>query len=63
MPWLEYNEGRTDYTLRPSPRLFASHLTPALLPRGLKDKKAKVSVHDKQYWAREKAQTQTKRND
>ncbi|XP_008327367.1 amine sulfotransferase [Cynoglossus semilaevis] len=42
MPWLEYNEGRTDYTLRPSPRLFASHLTPALLPRGLKDKKAKM---------------------
>eukprot|EP00064_Thunnus_orientalis_P020587 superscaffoldBa00005738_g20727 len=41
MPWLEYREGREDYSLRPSPRLFASHLTPALLPPGLKDKKAK----------------------
>uniref|UniRef100_A0A8C5HWR8 Sulfotransferase n=1 Tax=Gouania willdenowi TaxID=441366 RepID=A0A8C5HWR8_GOUWI len=28
MPWLEYTEGRADYSLRPSPRLFASHLTP-----------------------------------
>ncbi|XP_071322578.1 amine sulfotransferase isoform X1 [Trachinotus anak] len=42
MPWLEYTEGREDYSLRPSPRLFASHLTPALLPPGLKDKKAKI---------------------
>uniref|UniRef100_A0A8P4KLL9 Sulfotransferase n=1 Tax=Dicentrarchus labrax TaxID=13489 RepID=A0A8P4KLL9_DICLA len=42
MPWLEYTEGRGDYSLRPSPRLFASHLTPALLPLGLKDKKAKI---------------------
>lgn len=42
MPWLEYREGREDYSLRPSPRLFASHLTPALLPPGLKDKKAKI---------------------
>ncbi|XP_076609428.1 amine sulfotransferase-like [Chaetodon auriga] len=42
MPWLEYTEGRGDDTLRPSPRLFASHLTPALMPLGLKDKKAKI---------------------
>lgn len=38
MPWLEYPEDRPDYALRPSPRLFASHLTPALLPPGLKEK-------------------------
>lgn len=44
MPWLEYRESREDYALRPSPRLFASHLTPTLLPPGLKDKKAKVSI-------------------
>ncbi|KAK5855862.1 hypothetical protein PBY51_007501 [Eleginops maclovinus] len=42
MPWLEYREFREDYALRPSPRLFASHLTPTLLPPGLKDKKAKI---------------------
>ncbi|XP_076609415.1 amine sulfotransferase-like [Chaetodon auriga] len=42
MPWLEYTEGREDYALRPSPRLFISHLTPALIPLGLKDKKAKI---------------------
>ncbi|XP_076609424.1 amine sulfotransferase-like [Chaetodon auriga] len=41
MPWLEYPEGR-DYAGRPSPRLFASHLTTALMPLGLKDKKAKI---------------------
>ncbi|CAB1348324.1 unnamed protein product [Coregonus sp. 'balchen'] len=28
MPWLEYMEKRPDYSLRPNPRLFASHLTP-----------------------------------
>ncbi|KAJ3600996.1 hypothetical protein NHX12_031969 [Muraenolepis orangiensis] len=42
MPWLEYMEGREDYSLRPSPRLFASHLTPALIPPALKSKKAKI---------------------
>ncbi|XP_010748468.3 amine sulfotransferase [Larimichthys crocea] len=42
MPWLEYREGREHYALRPSPRLFASHLTPALMPQGLKDKRAKI---------------------
>ncbi|XP_064170565.1 amine sulfotransferase-like isoform X3 [Anguilla rostrata] len=41
MPWLEYLDGRPDYALRPSPRLFASHLTPALMPPGLKSKRAK----------------------
>ena len=47
MPWLEYLEGREDYSLRPSPRLFASHLTPALLPPGLRSKKAKVGTRIK----------------
>lgn len=42
MPWLEYREGRPDYSLRPSPRLFASHLTPTLMPLGLKDKRGKI---------------------
>lgn len=42
MPWLEFPEDHSDYSLRPSPRLFASHLTPRLMPPGLKDKKAKV---------------------
>ncbi|KAK9977622.1 hypothetical protein ABG768_019427 [Culter alburnus] len=41
MPWLEYREGRPDYSLRPSPRFFASHLTPTLMPLGLKDKRGK----------------------
>uniref|UniRef100_A0A3Q3N2E4 Sulfotransferase n=1 Tax=Mastacembelus armatus TaxID=205130 RepID=A0A3Q3N2E4_9TELE len=42
MPWLEYREDHGDYSLRPSPRFFASHLTPTLMPPGLKDKKAKL---------------------
>ncbi|XP_072298252.1 amine sulfotransferase [Eucyclogobius newberryi] len=42
MPWLEYTEGRADYALRPSPRLFATHLPPALMPRGLRDKRAQI---------------------
>ncbi|XP_068192568.1 amine sulfotransferase-like [Antennarius striatus] len=42
MPWLEYVENHESYPFRPSPRLFTSHLTPALLPPGLKDKKAKI---------------------
>ncbi|KAM9823913.1 amine sulfotransferase-like, partial [Neosynchiropus ocellatus] len=42
MPWLEYLEGREPYALRPSPRLFSSHLTPVFMPQGLKEKKAKV---------------------
>ncbi|XP_074511900.1 amine sulfotransferase-like isoform X1 [Sebastes fasciatus] len=42
MPWLEFSVGREDFPLRPSPRLFTSHLPPALVPPGLKDKKAKI---------------------
>ncbi|KAJ0058252.1 hypothetical protein NL108_012386, partial [Boleophthalmus pectinirostris] len=42
MPWLEHRGTRPDYALRPSPRLFTSHLLPALMPPGLKDKKAKI---------------------
>ncbi|KAM9824789.1 amine sulfotransferase-like [Neosynchiropus ocellatus] len=42
MPWLEYIEHRGPYSLRPSPRLFSTHLTPALMPPGLKEKKAKI---------------------
>ncbi|XP_029945473.1 amine sulfotransferase-like isoform X1 [Salarias fasciatus] len=41
MPWLEYSMPE-EYINRPSPRLYTSHLTPALLPPGLKTKKAKV---------------------
>ncbi|XP_053719280.1 amine sulfotransferase-like [Synchiropus splendidus] len=42
MPWLEFVVQREPYSLRPSPRLFSSHLTPALMPPGLKEKKAKI---------------------
>ncbi|XP_066563286.1 amine sulfotransferase [Amia ocellicauda] len=42
MPWLEFRGDRSDYSLRPSPRLFCSHLTPTLLPRGLREGKGKV---------------------
>ncbi|XP_026212691.1 amine sulfotransferase-like [Anabas testudineus] len=43
MPWIEYkDEDNEDYSLRRSPRFFASHLTPALLPPGVKDKKPKI---------------------
>uniref|UniRef100_A0A667ZKS5 Sulfotransferase n=1 Tax=Myripristis murdjan TaxID=586833 RepID=A0A667ZKS5_9TELE len=42
MPWLEYKGGNEDYSLRPSPRLLASHLTPTLMPPGLKNKRAKI---------------------
>ncbi|XP_068193566.1 amine sulfotransferase-like [Antennarius striatus] len=41
MPWLEYLVGQEPYSLRPSPRLFSSHLIPDLMPPGLK-KKAKI---------------------
>uniref|UniRef100_A0A672LHP5 Sulfotransferase n=1 Tax=Sinocyclocheilus grahami TaxID=75366 RepID=A0A672LHP5_SINGR len=41
MPWLEYRDGRPDYSLRPSPRCFATHLKPRLLPPGLRDKRGK----------------------
>ncbi|KAM6966701.1 amine sulfotransferase [Tautogolabrus adspersus] len=42
MPWIEYLGIGEDYSTRLSPRLFTSHLTPALLPPGLTDKKGKI---------------------
>ncbi|XP_029996747.1 amine sulfotransferase-like [Sphaeramia orbicularis] len=42
MAWLEYEMKEEDYSLRPSPRLFSSHLPPHLMPLGLKDKKSKI---------------------
>ncbi|KAM9824741.1 amine sulfotransferase-like [Neosynchiropus ocellatus] len=42
MPWLELMAPREPDSLRPSPRLYSSHLTPALMPPGLKEKKAKI---------------------
>ncbi|XP_065100740.1 amine sulfotransferase-like [Paramisgurnus dabryanus] len=38
MPWLELLQRGKDYTLRPSPRLFCSHLQEHLLPKGLQGK-------------------------
>ncbi|KAL3986646.1 G2/M phase-specific E3 ubiquitin-protein ligase [Sarotherodon galilaeus] len=40
MPWLEYK--KAEYTLLPSPRLFASHLPEHIMPPGVKEKKAKI---------------------
>ncbi|XP_066499005.1 amine sulfotransferase-like [Hoplias malabaricus] len=42
MPWLEYPQGHTDYSTRASPRFFASHLSTALMPPGLREKKPKI---------------------
>ncbi|XP_023368305.1 amine sulfotransferase-like [Otolemur garnettii] len=42
VPFLEYCIGKEDLGERPSPRLFNTHLPYYLVPRGLKDKKAKV---------------------
>uniref|UniRef100_A0A672YN82 Sulfotransferase n=1 Tax=Sphaeramia orbicularis TaxID=375764 RepID=A0A672YN82_9TELE len=42
MRWLENKMKEEDYSLRPSPRLFTSHLPPRFMPPGLKDKKTKV---------------------
>ncbi|XP_058872375.1 amine sulfotransferase-like isoform X1 [Acipenser ruthenus] len=42
MPWLEYNLEGQDYNMRPSPRLFTSHLTYNLMSKMLKEKKTKV---------------------
>uniref|UniRef100_A0A672YN77 Sulfotransferase n=1 Tax=Sphaeramia orbicularis TaxID=375764 RepID=A0A672YN77_9TELE len=42
MVWLEYKMKEEDFSLRPSPRLFTSHLPPRLMPLGLKDKKTKI---------------------
>ncbi|KAL3986641.1 KRAB domain-containing zinc finger protein [Sarotherodon galilaeus] len=41
MPWLEYK--MADYTLLPSPRLFASHLLEYLMPSGVKKNKTKIA--------------------
>ncbi|XP_060094431.1 amine sulfotransferase-like [Heteronotia binoei] len=42
VPWVEYNIRSMDYIHRPSPRLFASHLPYYLVPKGLRNKRAKV---------------------
>ncbi|XP_060611043.1 amine sulfotransferase-like [Anolis sagrei] len=42
VPWLEYNVFNKDYANWPSPRLFASHLPYHLMPKGLRNGKAKV---------------------
>ncbi|KAJ8263825.1 hypothetical protein GJAV_G00141720 [Gymnothorax javanicus] len=42
MPWLEVLKKGDDYTTRPSPRLFCSHLQEHLVPRGLQEKRGKV---------------------
>uniref|UniRef100_A0A8C4YB31 Sulfotransferase n=1 Tax=Gopherus evgoodei TaxID=1825980 RepID=A0A8C4YB31_9SAUR len=42
VPWLEYNIRNMDYVHRPSPRLFATHLPYYLVPRDLKNRRAKV---------------------
>ncbi|KAM5180542.1 amine sulfotransferase-like [Mantella aurantiaca] len=44
VPWLEFQKTNmdVDYNTRPSPRLFASHLSETFVPRGLKNTKAKV---------------------
>ncbi|XP_062043659.1 amine sulfotransferase-like [Lepus europaeus] len=41
-PVLEYNFFNVDFEKRQSPRLFASHLPYYLVPKGLKNKKAKI---------------------
>ncbi|XP_041089817.1 amine sulfotransferase-like [Polyodon spathula] len=41
-PWLEFQRKGQDYNARPSPRLFASHLPYYLVPKALRNKKAKV---------------------
>ncbi|XP_075859148.1 amine sulfotransferase-like [Microcebus murinus] len=42
VPFLEYCSRDIDFASRPSPRLFVTHLPYYLVPRGLKDKKAKI---------------------
>ncbi|CAM4535324.1 amine sulfotransferase-like [Caretta caretta] len=42
VPWLEYNIHNIDYVHRPSPRLFTTHLPYYLVPRDLRNRRAKV---------------------
>ena len=44
LPFLEYTRDGSDHSKRPSPRFYTSHLIPALMPPGVTDKKAKVSM-------------------
>ncbi|XP_077874637.1 amine sulfotransferase-like [Ictidomys tridecemlineatus] len=41
-PFFEYNIHNLDFIKMPSPRLFTSHLPYYLVPKGLKNKKAKI---------------------
>ncbi|XP_040483437.1 amine sulfotransferase-like [Ursus maritimus] len=42
VPFFEYNFQKIDFGKRPSPRLFSTHLSYYLVPRGLKNKRAKI---------------------
>ncbi|ETE61148.1 Amine sulfotransferase, partial [Ophiophagus hannah] len=42
IPWLEYNVFQVDLTSRPSPRVICSHLPYYLVPKGLRNKRAKI---------------------
>ncbi|XP_056419258.1 amine sulfotransferase-like [Hyla sarda] len=42
MPWIEYNIKNVDFTSRPSPRLFTSHLPHYLMPSGLRSGMGKI---------------------
>jgi len=43
IPWLEYNIKNAAYANLPSPRVFATHLPYYLVPRDLRNKRARVS--------------------
>ncbi|NXP07535.1 ST3A1 sulfotransferase, partial [Thinocorus orbignyianus] len=42
IPWLEYNDKNMDYANLPSPRALATHLPYYLVPRDLRNKRARV---------------------
>uniref|UniRef100_A0A8D0F8U7 Sulfotransferase n=1 Tax=Strix occidentalis caurina TaxID=311401 RepID=A0A8D0F8U7_STROC len=42
IPWLEYRTKNRDYTVLPSPRVFATHLPYYLLPRDLRNKRGRI---------------------
>ncbi|XP_069830976.1 amine sulfotransferase-like isoform X2 [Dendropsophus ebraccatus] len=42
MPWIEYNVNNIDFNIRPSPRLFTTHLPYYLMPRDLRSKMPKI---------------------